>query len=87
MEQRSLDLLIVNGRVVTDEETRDFDIAVKNGKVYGLGPRGQYSSANAAQIIDAEGAFITVCQAPRLFFITYFHLLLGYFPSRRFKYH
>ncbi|KAE8443169.1 hypothetical protein EG329_002267 [Mollisiaceae sp. DMI_Dod_QoI] len=52
------DLLIVNGLVITDTETRELDIAVKDEKIAKLVPRGKLSNASAKQRIDAEGGYV-----------------------------
>lgn len=54
------DLLIVNGLVITDTETRELDIAVKDEKIAKLVPRGKLSNASAKQRIDAEGGYVMV---------------------------
>ncbi|OCK75446.1 D-hydantoinase [Lepidopterella palustris CBS 459.81] len=53
------DLLIVNGLVVTDTETGEYDIAVKNEKVETVARRGTLSKAIAKRTIDAEGGYVT----------------------------
>jgi len=54
------DLLVVNGLVVTDQEARGIDIAVKDGKIAQVGPRGSFNRVKAAETIDAEGGMIMV---------------------------
>jgi len=54
------DLLILNGLVVTDQETGKFDIAVKDGKIAKVVPKGSLSGANARKTIDAEGGMVIV---------------------------
>lgn len=52
------DLLLQNGRVVDvlTETIYEADVAIADGKVAAIGPRGTYSKAK--QIIDVQGAYI-----------------------------
>jgi len=52
------DLLVLNGLVVTDQETNEFDIAIKDEKIAKLVPRGTLSVDMARKTIDAEGALV-----------------------------
>ena len=54
------DLLVLNGVIVTDQETGEFDIAVKDGKIAKVVPRGSLNGAKATKTIDAEGGMIMV---------------------------
>lgn len=54
------DLLVLNGLVVTGEETGEFDIAVADGKIAKVGPRGSLSGDISKKIIDAEGGLVMV---------------------------
>jgi dihydropyrimidinase len=54
------DLLILNGLVVTDAATGEFDIAVKDGKVAKVVPRGELASVKATKRIDAQGGMVMV---------------------------
>jgi formylmethanofuran dehydrogenase subunit A len=54
------DLIVLNGLVVTGEETGEFDIAVANGKISEVVPRGSLSGNNAKKIIDAQGGLVMV---------------------------
>ena len=54
------DLLVLNGLVVTDHETGEFDIAVKDGKVAKVVPRGSMKANSASKIIDAQGGMVMV---------------------------
>jgi dihydropyrimidinase len=54
------DLLVLNGLVVTDHETGDFDIAVKDGKIAKVVPRGSLKVNSANKIIDAQGGMVMV---------------------------
>ena len=54
------DLLVLNGLVVTAEETGDFDIAVKDGRIAKVVPRGTLDGATAKRTIDAEGGMVMV---------------------------
>ena len=56
------DLLVVNGLVVTDEKSDEFDVAVKDGKIAKLIPRGSLAPSKAKKVIDAEGGMIMVCR-------------------------
>ena len=55
-----LDLAITNAVCVTGGDVAKYDIAVKDEKVVLLAPSGSLAKANATQILDAEGAFVTV---------------------------
>lgn len=54
-------LLVLNGLVVTDNSTGEFDIAVKDGKIVKVAPRGSLFGDSATKIIDAEGGMVMVC--------------------------
>lgn len=54
------DLVIVNGKVVTDTETGDFDIAVKDGQIAKLVPQGGLLGVSAQRTIDAHGGLVMV---------------------------
>jgi len=54
------DLLVLNGLVVTDSDTRECDIAVKDGKIAKVVPRGELSGAEAKKTIDAKGGMVMV---------------------------
>lgn len=54
------DLVVLNGLVVTEERTGEFDIAVADGKISKVVPRGQLSEDNAKRYIDAEGGLVMV---------------------------
>jgi dihydropyrimidinase len=54
------DLLVVNGLVVTDQEAGQFDIAIKNGKISKVSPKGSFGSLAAKRTIDARGGMVMV---------------------------
>jgi hypothetical protein len=54
------DLLVLNGLVVTGEETGEFDIAVTDGKISKVVPRGLLAKHNSKRVIDAEGGLVMV---------------------------
>lgn len=54
------DLLVLNGLVVTGEESGEFDIAVAGGKVSKVVPRGTLSGYDAKKVIDAQGGLVMV---------------------------
>jgi len=54
------DLLVLNGLVVTDTETNEFDIAIKDGKIAKLATRGAISAEKANKVIDAQGGVVMV---------------------------
>jgi len=54
------DLLVLNGLVVTDHSTGEFDIAVKDGKIAKVVPRGTLSGDSAKKTIDAQGGMVMV---------------------------
>jgi dihydropyrimidinase len=55
------DLLVINGLVVTDQETAELDIAVKDGKIAKLVPRGSLKKESAKKTIDARDGMVMVC--------------------------
>ena len=56
------DLLVLNGLVVTHDNTVELDIAVKDGKIAKLSPRGVLNGGMAKKVIDAEGGMMMVYQ-------------------------
>ena len=52
------DLLLQNGRVVDvlTETIYEADVAIAEGKIAGIGPRGSYTRAK--QVLDLQGAYI-----------------------------
>lgn len=52
------DLLVLNGLVVTVDEMGEFDIAVKDGKIAKVVPKGGLAGAQSKKIIDAQGGMI-----------------------------
>jgi dihydropyrimidinase len=55
------DLLVLNGTVVTAADVGDYDIAIKNGKIALLAPKGALAGLSAQKTIDADGGFVMVC--------------------------
>lgn len=58
------DLLVLNGVVVTDQETGEFDIAVKDGKIAKVAARGTLGESKATKTIDAQGGMVMVGDFP-----------------------
>jgi len=56
------DLLVVNGLVVTHDNTAELDIAVKDGKIAKLLPRGKLGGLQAKKVIDSQGGMVMVSQ-------------------------
>jgi dihydropyrimidinase len=59
----SYDLLVINGTVVTAADIGSYDIAVKDGKIALLAPKGGILRAfinTAKRVIDAEGGMVMV---------------------------
>jgi len=54
------DLLILNGLVVTHEDTGEYDIAVKDGKIAKVVPRGALLEVYGTKTIDAQGGYVMV---------------------------
>ena len=54
----SFDLLVINGLVVTASDTANYDIAIKDGKITLLAPRGLLSKESAKRVVDAEGGYV-----------------------------
>ncbi|KAB5566198.1 hypothetical protein GE09DRAFT_958643 [Coniochaeta sp. 2T2.1] len=53
------DLVITNGVCVTAADVASYDVAIKDEKVVLLAPSGSLAQANARQVIDAEGGYVT----------------------------
>ncbi|KAH6666641.1 hypothetical protein B0J14DRAFT_629755 [Halenospora varia] len=58
MPEYEFDLLVVNGLVVTHDETREVDIGVKDGKISKLVLRGGFGEVTAKKVIDAKGGMV-----------------------------
>ncbi len=56
------DLLVLNGLVVTHDNTSELDLAIKDGKIARLSPRGILDEGTAKKVIDAQGGMVMVCQ-------------------------
>jgi dihydropyrimidinase len=54
------DLLVLNGLVVTRDNTAELDIAVKDGKIAKLVPSGVLDGGMAKKVIDAQGGMVMV---------------------------
>jgi dihydropyrimidinase len=54
------DLFVLNGIVVTDLETGDFDIAIKDEKIAKVVPRGALAGLTAKKTIDAKNGYVMV---------------------------
>jgi urease alpha subunit len=54
------DLLVLNGLVVTDSHTEELDIAVKDGRIVKVVPKGALSADKAKKTIDAQGGMVMV---------------------------
>jgi hypothetical protein len=54
------DLVVLNGLVVTDRETGEFDIGVKNGEIARIAPRGSLEGEKSKRTIDAQGGMVMV---------------------------
>jgi len=55
----TFDLLVVNGLVVTASDIAHYDIAVTDGKIALLAPRGMLLKTKARKVIDAQGGYVT----------------------------
>lgn len=53
------DLVIINATLVTDTETRECDIAIKDEKIALIEDRGTIKHESAKKVIDAEGGYVT----------------------------
>ena len=53
-----MDLLVLNGLVVTHDKTAELDIAIKDGKISKLAPRGGLGGLKASKTIDAQGGMV-----------------------------
>lgn len=54
------DLIILNAVLVTDRETKDCDISIKNEKIFSIEPAGMLKDAKAGRVVDAEGGYVMV---------------------------
>jgi dihydropyrimidinase len=54
------DLVVINGLVVTDQETGNFDIAIRDGKIVELVSKGGLGAIVAKRTIDARGGMVMV---------------------------
>lgn len=54
------DLLVINGLVVHHDKTEESDIAIKDGKIARLVPRGGLAGETAKNTIDAQGGMVMV---------------------------
>lgn len=52
------DLFVLNGLMVTVDEMGKFDIAVKDGKIAKVVPRGGLIGAQAKKTVDAQGGMV-----------------------------
>ncbi|KAL3424728.1 dihydropyrimidinase [Phlyctema vagabunda] len=52
------DLLVLNGLVVHHDKTEESDIAIKDGKIAKLVPRGGFPGVKATRTIDAQGGMV-----------------------------
>jgi dihydropyrimidinase len=52
------DLIVLNGLVVTHQETGEYDIAIKDGMISKVVPKGGLSDKSAKKTIDAQGAMV-----------------------------
>jgi dihydropyrimidinase len=62
------DLLVINGIVVTDTETGEYDIAIKNSKIQKVVPRGTLGGVTSKRTIDAKGGYVMVGKTSRNYF-------------------
>jgi dihydropyrimidinase len=54
------DLLVLNGLVVTHDKTAKLDIAVQDGKIAKLVPKGELNGVRAKKVIDAQEGMVMV---------------------------
>ncbi|KAF2097612.1 D-hydantoinase [Rhizodiscina lignyota] len=52
------DLVILNALLITDTETKECDISVKNEKIDSITAKGALKDAKAKKVIDAEGGYV-----------------------------
>ena len=52
------DLIVRNGRVVSEENVLDMDVAIKDEKIAALGMPGQLDEVGAEETIDATGKYV-----------------------------
>jgi hypothetical protein len=57
------DLIVLNGLVVTDQDTGELDIAVKDGKIAKIVSRGGFVGIEAKKFIDAKGGMVMVSRS------------------------
>jgi dihydropyrimidinase len=54
------DLVVVNGLLVTHEQTGAYDVAIREGKVVRVVSRGDLQGVRSKRVIDAEGGYVMV---------------------------
>jgi dihydropyrimidinase len=54
------DLVILNCVLVTESETTESDIGIKDERIKVVEAKGKLSGAKAQRIIDAQGGYVTV---------------------------
>lgn len=54
------DLVVLNGLVVTDQDTGEFDIAVKDGMIMKILPKGALGDYTSKKTIDAKRGMVMV---------------------------
>ena len=59
--EMDFDLVITNGVCVTASDVAAYDVAIRDEKIVLLAPSGSLAQAKAARVLDAEGAYVTVC--------------------------
>jgi len=52
------DLVVLNGIVVTHELEGEYDVAINNGKIAAVEPRGSFSGDKSKKTIDAKGGYV-----------------------------
>jgi dihydropyrimidinase len=60
IDSTEYDLVITNGVCVTAADIAALDVAIRDEKIVLLAPSGSLAHANARQVIDAEGGYVTV---------------------------
>lgn len=58
MANEVFDILILHGVVVTADEIKEADIAIRGEKIAAIGDRGSFKNAQANKTIDAEGGWV-----------------------------
>lgn len=58
MADEVIDILILNGVIVTVDEVKEADVAIRGEKIAAIADRGSFKGVQAKKTIDAEGGWV-----------------------------